>query len=218
MERRKNSEQNSHPPGSFDLERKVFSWSVYNTWVNYGPAEFWKKYLAGEPERMNPRMMTGRIVADMIESDKEQRDPTLEHLRVFLPRYDVQEYEIEVPFNGLTLIMHLDGLNLDPLKGGEYKTGVKWTQDMANKTEQLHWYTLGLHLQFKVKPEDVPWVLTWMPTEWKMNERMPRPTGEIQNFETRRTTRDCLNIGKKIVDTWAKIEKFCEQEYAETGL
>ncbi len=218
MQNRKNSQTNKHGPGSFDLKRKVFSWSAYNVWVNYGPMEFAKKYLYGGADEMNPRMMTGRIVADMIESDQEQDDPTLEHLRVFLPRYQHQEYEIEVPFNGLKLIMHLDGFDEDPAKIGEYKTGVLWNEKLVEKWEQLSWYALGVHLKFGVDPGSVPIVLTWMPTVWKQGDMMPRPTGEIRNFPTVRTTRDCLNIGKKIMDTWQKIEKFCEEENKSIGL
>lgn len=218
MGNRKNSQAHKYGPGSFDLKAKIFSWSAFNVWTAYGQAEFTKKYIYGGADEMNPRMMTGRIVADMLESDKEQVDPTLEHLRVFLPRYQHQEYEIEVPFNGLTLVMHLDGFNEDPMHIGEYKTGVLWTPEKVKKWKQLSWYALGVHLKFKVKPNDVPITLTWMPTEWKMGDRMPRPTGVIENFETIRTTRDCLQIGKEIMDAWKQIEAFCEKEYEAIGL
>ncbi len=237
MEKRKNSALHKWGPGSFSIEDKVFSWSVYNVWRNYGPNEFTKKYLMSGADQMNPRMMTGRIVADMIESDQEQRDPTLEHLRVWLPRYETQEYEIEVPFNGLTLVMHLDGFDLPKRcecspthaalgcdfhiasenngrygKIGEYKTGVLWNREKVEKWKQLDWYVLGVHLKFKVPPEKIPIVLTWMPTIWKDGESMPRPTGEIENFETRRSMRDMLNIGKDIMVAWREIETHCAKE------
>lgn len=213
MEKRKNSSTHNWGPGSFSIEHKVFSWSVYNVWRNYGPNEFTKKYLMGGADQMNPRMMTGRIVADMIESDKEQTDPTLEHLRVFLPRYKTQEYEIEIPFNGLTLVMHLDGFDPPPdIRIGEYKTGVMWNREKVEKWRQLDWYVLGAHIKFGIAPQDIPITLTWMPTIWNMGEQMPRPTGEIENFETRRTMRDMLNIGKDIMVAWREIEDHVRKE------
>ena len=167
---------------------------------------------------MNPRMMTGRIVADMLESDEEQQDPMLEHLRTFLPHYQHQEYELVVPFRGLTLVMHLDGFDENPIKIGEYKTGVKWTEEMVHKHEQLDWYALGVHLKFGMNPASIPIVLTWMPTQWRMGEEMPRPTGEIHNFDTRRGALECIQIGKKIVTAFAQIEKFYNSERKSIGL
>ena len=218
MEKRKNSLAHKWGPGSFDLDGKVFSWSAYNCWNTYGPVEFAKKYLYGGADYLNPRMMTGRIVADMLESDKEQGDPVLEHLRTFLPHYQHQEYEIVVPFSGLTLVMHLDGFDEDPLKIGEYKTGVKWNEVMVAKHEQLDWYALGVHLKFGVDPGTVPITLTWMPTMWGMNEPLPRPTGEIINFDTQRDMGAILLIGKKILKTWKEINKFCADERESIGL
>lgn len=238
MEKRRNSQTHKWPPGAFDLKNKVFSWSAYHVWTTQGPAEFAQKYIYGGADYMNPRMMTGRIVAEMIESDKEQEDPTLEHLRAFLPRYQHQEYELEVPFNGLTLVMHLDGFDEPHYefcdahvnstacqngctfdgKIGEYKTGVKWNKEMVAKWEQLDWYALGVHLKFNVNPSNVPIVLTWMPTVWAMGDAMPKPTGEIHNFEARRDLRDCLEIGNKIMKAWKQIEKFCEKERAAVGM
>ncbi len=240
MEKRKNSQAHKYGPGSFDLERKTFSWSAYNVWNSYGPVEFAKKYIYGGADYMNPRMMTGRIVADMLESDREQIDPTLEHLRTFLPHYEHQEYEIEAKFGELTLVMHLDGFDEPKIcvcqptratlgcafhtspapygKIGEYKTGVKWNEKMVAKHEQLDWYALGVHLKFDVDPEKVPIVLTWMPTIWGMNDAMPRPTGEIVNFDTTRTLMDCIGIGKKITKAWGEIEKYVREERNAIGL
>ncbi len=215
---RKNSQSHIYPPGSFDLKAKIFSWSAFHVWTSQGPAEFAKKYLYGGADEMNPRMMTGRIVADMLESDAEQDDPTLEHLRVFLPRYQHQEYELAVPFNGLTLVMHLDGFDEDPLKIGEYKTGVRWTKEMVAKHKQLHWYALGVHLKYRVNPAKVPIELIWMPTEWPMGAEMPEPTGEIVKFDTVRTLRDCLDIGKEITVAWGQIVDYCRKEGESLGM
>jgi hypothetical protein len=185
--------------------------------LNYGPAEYAKKYIYGGADETNPRMELGKRVAEMVEQDIEQEDEVLEHLRIFLPRYQHQEYAIRVPFNGITLLGYLDGFDENPMRVGEYKTGVRWTREQADKTEQLSWYALLLHLRFKVNPEVVPMTLHWMPTEWEFGD-VPKPTGEIENFETRRTLRDCLDIGKKIVVAWREIGAFSAQEYAALGM
>lgn len=206
------------PPGSFSVRNRIFSWSAYNVWVNQGKTEFAKKYIYGGAEFMNPRMMTGRIVADMVEKDEEQKDPVLQHLWAYLPRYEHQEHEIEVQFCGLTLVMHLDGFTLDPVKIGEYKTGIKWNEEMVAKWEQLDWYVLGVSLKYGIRAEDIPIELVWMPTQWIEGERLPRPTGEIKVFHTRRTTRQMLDIGKKITDAFRQIEVQCDDELKSIGL
>lgn len=197
--------------------RDHYSWSQYNIWVNQGPREYALKYIYDEAARTNPRMLLGKQVAEMVENDLEQEDEALEHLRIFLPRYQYQEYKIEEELNGIKLVGFLDGFDEDPMKVGEYKTGRLWTKGMADKTEQLHWYALLLYLKFGVDPGRVPMVLHWMPTEWKEGEPL-KPTGDIENFETRRTLRDCLDVGKRITDSWKKIGEFCAIEYASLGL
>ena len=194
-----------------------FSWSQYNVWVNYGPAEFAKKYIYGGADLTNPRMELGKTVADMLEHDEENEDPILEHLRVFLPHYQHREYEIRKQFNGITLVGKLDGFNENPMRLGEYKTGVRWTQEMADKTEELDWYALLLHLQFGVNPLDVPFDLVWIPTKWDFPDD-PKPTGEIYTFKTRRSYLDSIRIGKKIMKAWNEIGEFCAKEYRDIGM
>lgn len=208
-----------YPPGSFDVDKGIFSWSAYNVWTKGGPGEFARKYIYRDADDINPRMETGRIVDDMMNGDTEQDDEVMEHLRTFLPHYEHTQYEIEVPFNGITLVMHLDGLNLKPLKIGELKTGITpWTLDRARKHEQLDWYALGVHLKFKVDPATVPIVLTWAQTEWPMMAPRPEPTGEIENFEIRKTLLDCVTIGKKIMVAWKQASEFARKERESIGL
>ena len=179
--------------------------------------EFARVYLYGKGEE-NPAMQLGKKVAEMVEKDEEQEDEILEHLRIYLPQYKHKEYEINTTFNGIKLKGFLDGFEPPPkLVVGEYKTGRLWTQDMADRTEQLHWYALLVHLAFKIPPEKIRFVLTWMPTEWEVGNII-RPTGDIQNFETKRTTADCLKIGKKIIKAHQEIGQFCAKEYASIGL
>ena len=179
--------------------------------------EFARVYIYAEGET-NPAMQLGKKVAEMIQEDREQEDEILEHLRIYLPQYEHKEYEINTTFNGIKLKGFLDGFDPPPkIRLGEYKTGRLWTQSMADKTEQLHWYALLVHLYFGIRPEEIPMVLTWMPTEWEVGNVI-QPTGEIQNFETQRTTRDCLSIGKKIIKVYNDIGEFTAKEYKALGI
>ena len=161
-------------------------------------------------------MELGKYVAEMIEHDEEQEDEVLENLRIFLPQYQNKEFKIEAEINGVPILGKLDGFNTDPIKVGEYKTGRFWSQEMADDTEQLDWYALLVYLKFRVLPDKIPMTLTWMPTDWNGGD--PQVTGEIVNFETRRSTMRVLMIGKKIVDVWKEIGIFYEDKYRSIGL
>lgn len=197
--------------------RPYLSYSQYNVWTTKGHEEYARLYIYGEG-KTNPAMELGKRVAEMIEKDEEQDDPVLEHLRTFLPQYRHKEYEIKAQFNKIPLFGILDGFNEPPeIKIGEYKTGRKWTQEMADQTEQLHWYALLVHLKFGIRPEEIPMVVHWMPTEWEIGN-LPQPTGDIQNFETKRTADDLLKVGAKISKVWEAIGRFTSREYRSLGL
>ena len=163
-------------------------------------------------------MKLGKRLDEIIDKDEEQENEVLEHLRIYWPKYQHKQYEINTTFNGIKLKGFLDGFNPPPKAiCGERKTGRLWTQTMADKTEQLDWYALLIHLAFKLPPEQIRFVLTWAPTVWEVGS-IVQPTGEIQNFETKRTTKDILRIGAKIIKTHAEIGRFCAKEYKALGL
>lgn len=198
---------NNHP-------RDHFSWSQFDRFRR-SPDDYVKTYIYGD-NPTNPRMELGKYVAEMIEHDEHQEDPVLEQLRIFLPQYSHKEFPLEVAFNSIKLVGKPDGLEMDPWTIGEYKTGKLWTQKMADETQQLTWYALMLHLIYKVKPENIKMTLHWMPTV--MNDALVQPTGAIENFETKRTTRQCFELGKEIVDMWGKIGAYCGEHYRSLGL
>lgn len=203
-----------------------FSYSQWRVWKFEGPKVYAMKYLYWMTDETNPRMLLGKQVAEMIEEDKAQDDPVLEHLRLFLPQYPLKEYPLESMFNGIKLFGKPDGLDLENKIVGEHKTGVHWEQGMADCVDpfgrwykegaQLTWYALLLHLTQGWKPSDILFQLNWMPTIWEQGE-MPKPTGHIQTFETRRSTRDILNMGKDIIDTWKAIGEYCGAEMRAIG-
>jgi hypothetical protein len=213
--RAQNKLQHRHCKEHFSQE-EIYSYSQYNVFLKQGWKQYAQTYIYDE-QRTNPAMLLGKRVALMIEHDEIQNDEVLEHLRVWLPHYNHSEYVLKGVFCGVPLIGHIDGFSEPPsLKLGEFKTGRKWTQKMADETDQLTWYALLIHLNFGVKPEDIPMTLTWMPTEWNMGD--PIVTGEIINFETRRTMSDVIRVGKKIKDSWEKLGILIAKEYESLGL
>ncbi len=206
--------------------RDHFSYSQWRVFKFEGPKAYAMKYIYWLTDETNPRMTLGKQVAEMVEHDEPHEDPVMEHLRVFLPQYPLKEFPLEAEFNGIKLVGKPDGLDLDDKIVGEDKTGVNWTQEMADCVDpmgrhykegaQLTWYALLLHLVYGWRPEEIRFELNWMPTVWNKFE-LPRPTGEIRTFETRRTMRDVLAMGKDIVDTHKEIGEFCYGELKAIG-
>lgn len=206
--------------------RDHFSYSAWRVWKFEGPRAFALKYIYWLADETNPRMTLGKQVAEMVERDDPNEDPVMEHLRVFLPQYPLREFAVEAMFNGIKLVGKPDGIDLDRKIVGEDKTGVSWSQQMADCVDpfspyykngaQLTWYALLLHLSRGWRPEDIRFQLNWMPTIWNEGE-MPKPTGHIETFETRRTTRDIFDMGKDISDTWKAIGRYCAAEMRAIG-
>ncbi len=214
------------PRSELNHPKDHFSYSQWRVWKFEGPRSYAMKYIYWLEGETNPRMTLGKQVAEMVESDEPHEDPVMEHLRVFLPQYPQREFPLEASFNGIKLVGKPDGLDLENKIVGEHKTGVHWNQAMADCIDPMHpyykngaqitWYALLLHLIYGWRPEEIQFQLNWMPTVWHEFE-LPKPTGQIQTFETRRTTRDVFNMGKDIVDTWRTIGAYCAEEMRAIG-
>lgn len=210
----KNPAPKTHP-------RDHFSYSQYSVFRS-SPRSYILKYVYGG-DYTNPALLLGKRVADMTETDEEQDDPVLETVRIFMPVYPKTKKEdcrIEQLFRGIKLVGIPDGLddtNPARIRIGEYKTSHCWTQEKADKSEQLDWYALLVHLKYGVRPEDVEFTLHQIPTDG--NWANPQLTGEpVENFPTKRTMEDVLRVGGRIVQTWREIGKACEAEYRSIGL
>jgi len=93
--------------------REHYSFSQYNVFLTQGWREYCKRYVYGD-NVTNPAMQLGRQVAEMIEKDMIQEEEVLEHLRVWLPHYDFNEFKIEQMFCEIPLIGFLDGIKVIP--------------------------------------------------------------------------------------------------------
>ena len=193
--------------------RPYLSYSQYNLFIK-DPREYARVYIHGE-EQTNAAMQLGKYVDDMINNDTKQEDPILEHLRIFRPVYQFRQYKLKGEINGVPIYGIFDGFDEVPIRLGEIKTGRCWTQEMADETEQLTFYALLIYLKFKIRPEELPITLTWMPTDWNGGD--PIMTGEIFNFETHRNTRQILILGSMLMRVWKEIGYTCSEEYKSIG-
>ena len=217
--------------------RPYLSWSQFQVWKFKGEEEFAKVYIYGEG-KTNPAMQLGKQVADMVFADEEQGDPILEHLRIFLPHSEHTEFEvprlkgdnkrcgcakckargIENPlmFNGVPLYGILDGWTDKGFAANEKKTA-KSRQYEEVWRAQLKFYTLLLHLYFKIRPEQVDWTISWMPTEWETGN-IVQPTGDIENIKVKIGAGDLPRIGAELPLVWREIGQFCANQFRSLGL
>lgn len=197
------------------MPRPHLSWTQINVFER-NPIEYADIYLYGN-NRTNPRMELGKAVAEMIEKGEVNANKNLEFYRVFLPQYPHKEFEVKAKLGEILLFGILDGW--DPMRNevGEYKTGAKWTQKMADETGQITFYLLILYLLYGIKPETVSVKLYWMPTVIDPYEGV-KLTGELKIFETRRTMANLVDMMGRARRAYKGILSLCRNEGAAIGL
>lgn len=162
-------------------------------------------------------MQLGKVVAEMLEKGEENADKNLEFYRLFLPQYPFKEFDVKANLGDIIIYGKLDGWDPKKSEIGEYKTGAKWTQKMADDTGQLSFYALLLYLKYKIKPEDLRMRLFWMPTIIDPYEGL-KLTGDLKVFETRRTMTDLIDIMGRARRAWQGIISLCRSEGEAIGL
>ena len=195
--------------------RAYLSWSQMNLFER-SPIDYTAVYLYGE-NNTNPRMELGKIVAEMLEKGEENADKNLEFYRLFLPQYPFKEFDVKANLGDIIIYGKLDGWDPKKNEVGEYKTGSKWTQKMADETGQLSFYALLLYLKYKIKPEELRMRLFWMPTIIDPYEGL-KLTGDLKIFETRRTMTDLIDIMGRARRAWQGIISLCRSEGKAIGL
>ncbi len=164
-------------------------------------------YIDGVRMKANAAMDLGKKLADRMEFDEESDDRMIEHLSIYLPRYEHHEYEIAGEISGVPVFGKLDGFTEFDLDIGEYKTGKLWTQSMVDKDDQLTFYAMLVWIRFKRLPEKIR--LHWCPTE--IVDGQVRPTGEIKTFSTTRRMADIIKMAGRVIKTWKAIINLCQQ-------
>ena len=189
--------------------RPYLSWSQMNLFER-DPAAYVAQYIYGKAEPTSAAMVFGKQIAKGLEA-KSTADAEVEHLRLLLPRFPKQEYEIKVAFEGVPLLAKLDLFSPWRMHIGELKTGrYPWTQSRVNEHGQLKFYALAAWLKYKRVPKIE---LYWAPTEWRSNKLCL--TGEVQTFPAEFSSSDLLHFGARLPKVWEAIQQVAGEHYAK---
>lgn len=183
---------------------RVRPYISYSQLQAYESGQYVKRYLQGETFE-NKYMRFGKMFHKALMH--ETNDKTIERLKLFLPAYKIREFKIKTTVEKIPILGILDGLNIRRKEFVDYKTGKKWTQARADKSDQLTFYWLLLWKKFGWLPKQgfICWIET---TEI---EGDVCPTGHVQMFRTTRTMADMLSLFVRIKKAWWGIEELCNQ-------
>lgn len=187
---------------------RVRSYISYSQLVAFEQGKYVEKYLQG----INPENKYQRFGKRFHEAlMKDTKDENIEKLKLFLSFYKDKEIKIDTEIEGIPILGIPDGVNRRKKEFGDYKTGKKWTQSMADKSDQITFYYILLWKKYGwiSKRAFIHWVET---TE---DEGELRFTGKIKTFETIRTMRDMLLFFGRIKRSWQGIEVLCNKEFAK---
>jgi len=193
------------------IPREYLSWSSYDLFGR-SPKRWKKRYIDGE-EYQNARMAFGKRFALMREG--KLNSDGFEKVLAFIPDYPKTEHEmrtvIKVDKKPVTLLGIFDGF--DPRKKiiADDKTGVKWTQKIADATEQLTFYAF---IYWKETGNIPKLRIHWVQTE-VMPNGLVVATGKVETFETTRTIQDFIRLNSEINKRWRGIVALCDAEWAK---
>lgn len=190
--------------------RPYLSWSQYHLFGSSKKA-YQKAYFEGQTFE-NKYTIFGKEVAQMREKGVEIDG--WEHINMFLPDYPRLEHvmtaEVLIDKQNVVLLGRFDGVDLRRHIIGDDKTGLKWTQERADKEEQFTFYSYIYWLNKKVIPRVR---VCWIETVVRDGEVVA--TGKIETFETTRTVQDFINLQGKVNKRWRGIIELGEREWAK---
>lgn len=164
-----------------------------------GKEYYIRRYLQGE-EFENKYTIFGKKLHEALL--KPTKDKAIEQIKLFLPEYPKREITIKATVEKIPLLGRLDGLDIKRRNFGDWKTGKRYTQNQADKNDQLTFYWLLLWKKYK-----------WIPKQAFIHHIETAEadeiyaTGKIQTFETHRTMSDMLLLFGRIKRAWVGIEK-----------
>lgn len=178
------------------LPRGYISWSQLSLYKQ-NKEKYISKYILGEEvDFENSGLKYGKIISELLESNKKSQNETENILKIVLPKYKEREKEISVKMktkNGDVVLLG----KLDTYQSGkfrEYKTGtIIWTQEKANNHDQITFYSLMLFLKNQEIPQSH---LDWIETKNENDEISL--TGKIKSFEVKKSLSDLLLLKKEI--------------------
>ena len=173
-----------------------------------------EKYLFGGKERITRNMAYGSAMAEGLEHDESTGDPYLDAMMVQLPKYELMDKplmaELKDGKTSIPLLAKPDSAKADYTAFYEYKTSVRpWTQRMADKSDQITFYSAVILLKTALLPIDIELVDVCL--VYDTNSRL-MPTGEIVRLPTKRTMVDILKMYTRIRKAWKGIKELCENQ------
>lgn len=145
-------------------------------------------------------------------------DDELDHVMMFMPKYPHREHEmtvsVKVDGRAVKLLGIFDGVDFRRHIVADDKTGAKrWTQAMADRSEQLTWYAMIYFMQIGVVPQlRIHWIETIKPLPYVAPDII-RATGKSETLETSRTPKDFVVLMGRISECWRGIVALTQQEW-----
>ena len=132
-------------------------------------------------------------------------------LRKF-PKYPKCEYKmgtiLQTPIGAVPLLAKLDNYNPNQRVIADLKTGAKWTQAMADQSDQLTFYALVYLIRIGKFPIlRIHWAQT-------VHEKgRIRLTGHTATFETTRSLHRIHLIRNRAIEAWRGINRMAKEEW-----
>lgn len=186
----------------FDTTRAV-SWSMLSSW-EYDPEQWYRRYVLGLKDTSH-EMEFGSLVDRKLQEDES----FLPHV----PRYPFMQHEMRATLGGIDLVGIADGWDPNAKELADYKTGKKaWDQKRADETGQLTMYALLLHMTQGYRPEDIDFVIHWLPTHEKGDFSIGLiDEKHLVSIPTRRTTRQMLDFGRRIQAAHKAMQEYARR-------
>lgn len=185
---------------TFNKERPI-SWSSISSF-EWNKEQWYQSYILGK-RTSSPEMEFGSMI-----DKKIQNDPLF---MPALPRYPLMQHKLTGAFSKIPLVGLPDGLCLDTFQLADYKTGKKpWDQKRADETGQLTMYLLLIYLSLKIKPEEFTCFIHWLPTQDSGKFEISLVGEEVKTFETKRTMKEILVFGSRIIKTVNAMEAYVD--------
>ena len=194
--------------------RPYLSFSQMCLW-EMSPEKYLAHYVYGEEQPITQNILYGKLMADSLESDELSGDLLLDLAMVRLPKYELMDIAFEVELDDrnkppIRILAKPDSAQSDYAAFFEYKSSVrKWTQKMADESNQITFYAMAMWLKTGKIPRDIE--LIDVQVAYKDNGRLA-PTGEIFRFPTKRTIVDVIKMTRRVRTAWHEIQKACTKE------
>ena len=158
-------------------------------------------------------MAFGSQMAGALEDDKLTGNATLDLMMVKLPKFSIMDKEFLTEFKHgketIKILAKPDTMKKDCSAFKEYKTSMrKWTQKMADDSDQITFYATAMWLRTKKIPQDIELVV--IGTKAQLDGKIA-VTGDIWRYPTKRNMSDILGMMSRMIKCWHGIKQLSEE-------